>query len=57
MLRVSHVLCKLTKMRIQGASALCGAAQNMIWLVICRAIQGIGGGGIIQVRCPNGGLR
>ncbi|THH13934.1 hypothetical protein EW146_g6336 [Bondarzewia mesenterica] len=30
-------------------SALCGAAQNMIWLIVCRAIQGIGGGGIIQL--------
>ncbi|KAL6310351.1 major facilitator superfamily domain-containing protein [Sparassis latifolia] len=30
-------------------SALCGAAQNMTWLVVCRAIQGIGGGGIIQL--------
>jgi MFS family permease len=34
---------------LQIASALCGAAQNMVWLVVCRAIQGIGGGGIIQV--------
>ncbi|KAI0798031.1 MFS general substrate transporter [Abortiporus biennis] len=30
-------------------SALCGAAQNMTWLVICRAVQGLGGGGIIQM--------
>ncbi|THG97767.1 hypothetical protein EW026_g4297 [Hermanssonia centrifuga] len=30
-------------------SALCGAAQSMIWLVVCRAVQGIGGGGIIQM--------
>ncbi|KAH9842760.1 major facilitator superfamily domain-containing protein [Rhodofomes roseus] len=30
-------------------SALCGAAQNMTWLVICRAVQGIGGGGIMQL--------
>ncbi|KAI9449899.1 MFS general substrate transporter [Lactarius psammicola] len=30
-------------------SALCGAAQSMTWLIICRAIQGIGGGGIIQL--------
>ncbi|KAF7323088.1 MFS domain-containing protein [Mycena chlorophos] len=30
-------------------SALCGAAQNMTWLVVCRAVQGMGGGGIIQV--------
>ncbi|KAF9075160.1 MFS amino acid permease [Rhodocollybia butyracea] len=27
-------------------SALCGAAQSMVWLVVCRAVQGIGGGGI-----------
>lgn len=30
-------------------SAMCGAAQSMIWLVVCRAVQGIGGGGIIQM--------
>lgn len=30
-------------------SALCGAAQNMTWLVVCRAVQGIGSGGIIQL--------
>lgn len=30
-------------------SALCGAAQNMTWLIVCRAVQGIGGGGIIQM--------
>ncbi|KAJ7494229.1 MFS general substrate transporter [Mycena galericulata] len=30
-------------------SALCGAAQNMTWLVVCRAVQGIGGGGILQL--------
>lgn len=28
---------------------MCGAAQSMIWLVVCRAVQGIGGGGIIQM--------
>jgi EmrB/QacA subfamily drug resistance transporter len=27
-----------------GGSALCGAAQNMAWLIVCRGIQGIGGG-------------
>ncbi|KAJ7063414.1 MFS general substrate transporter [Mycena amicta] len=30
-------------------SALCGAAQTMTWLVVCRAVQGIGGGGIMQL--------
>ncbi|KAI0293081.1 major facilitator superfamily domain-containing protein [Russula brevipes] len=30
-------------------SALCGAAQSLTWLIICRAIQGIGGGGLIQL--------
>ena len=33
----------------QIGSALCGAAQNMTWLIVCRAVQGIGGGGIIQL--------
>ncbi|KAH8921226.1 MFS general substrate transporter [Atractiella rhizophila] len=28
-------------------SALCGAAQSMIWLILCRGVQGIGGGGIM----------
>ena len=28
---------------------MCGAAQNMTWLIVCRAVQGIGGGGIIQL--------
>ncbi|KAF5381014.1 hypothetical protein D9615_004058 [Tricholomella constricta] len=30
-------------------SALCGAAQTMVWLIVARAVQGIGGGGIIQL--------
>ncbi|KAH8836107.1 MFS amino acid permease [Flagelloscypha sp. PMI_526] len=30
-------------------STLCGAAQNMPWLIASRAIQGIGGGAIIQM--------
>ncbi|KAG8949457.1 hypothetical protein FRC04_008556 [Tulasnella sp. 424] len=30
-------------------SALCGAAKSMIWLILCRAVQGIGGGCIIQL--------
>ncbi|KAH8119468.1 MFS general substrate transporter [Phellopilus nigrolimitatus] len=30
-------------------SALCGAAQTFIWLALCRGLQGIGGGGIIQM--------
>ncbi|KAM0751529.1 MFS general substrate transporter [Meredithblackwellia eburnea MCA 4105] len=30
-------------------SALCGAAKNMIWLCVCRGVQGIGGGGILQL--------
>lgn len=30
-------------------SALCGAARSLTWLIICRAIQGIGGGGLIQI--------
>ncbi|KAI0044553.1 MFS general substrate transporter [Auriscalpium vulgare] len=30
-------------------SALCGAAQTMNWLIVSRAVQGIGGGAIIQL--------
>ncbi|KAJ7663013.1 major facilitator superfamily domain-containing protein [Mycena rosella] len=30
-------------------SALCGAAQSMTWLILARALQGIGGGGITQM--------
>ncbi|KAF7318123.1 Membrane transporter [Mycena chlorophos] len=30
-------------------SALCGAAQSMTWLIVARAVQGIGGGGIQQM--------
>lgn len=33
----------------QLGSALCGAAKNLTWLIICRGIQGIGGGGITQL--------
>ncbi|KAF8550429.1 hypothetical protein OG21DRAFT_413516 [Imleria badia] len=33
----------------QLGSALCGAAQNMAWLIPCRALQGIGGGGLRQL--------
>lgn len=28
-------------------SALCGAAQNIEWLIVCRALQGLGGGTIM----------
>ncbi|KAJ6447509.1 MFS amino acid permease [Mycena sanguinolenta] len=30
-------------------SALCGAAKSMTWLILARALQGIGGGGIQQL--------
>ena len=30
-------------------SALCGAAQSLTWLIVCRAVQGLGGGGIMQM--------
>ena len=33
----------------QIGSALCGAAQNMTWLIGSRALQGIGGGGLMQL--------
>ena len=35
--------------KLQFGSALCGAAKTMTWLIVARAIQGIGGGGIIQM--------
>jgi len=31
------------------ASALCGASQNMIELIVCRGLQGIGGGGLLSL--------
>ncbi|KAI0826717.1 Mfs1.2 [Trametes gibbosa] len=30
-------------------SALCGSAQNMNWLIAARAVQGLGGGGILTI--------
>ncbi|KAF8120836.1 MFS general substrate transporter [Boletus edulis] len=30
-------------------SMLCGLAQNMTWLIGCRALQGVGGGGLTQL--------
>ncbi|KAJ7911081.1 major facilitator superfamily domain-containing protein [Mycena leptocephala] len=33
----------------QVGSALCGAAKSMTWLILARALQGIGGGGIQQL--------
>ncbi|KIK65195.1 hypothetical protein GYMLUDRAFT_220462 [Collybiopsis luxurians FD-317 M1] len=30
-------------------SALCGSAQNMNWMIAARAVQGLGGGGILSV--------
>ncbi|KAJ7606626.1 major facilitator superfamily domain-containing protein, partial [Roridomyces roridus] len=30
-------------------SALCGAARTMNWLILSRALQGVGGGGILQL--------
>ncbi len=35
--------------QVNMGSALCGAAQGLTWPIICRAVQGIGGGGIIQL--------
>lgn len=32
-----------------AASALCGAAQNMTWLIAARAVQGIGGGALVSM--------
>lgn len=32
-----------------AGSALCGAAKSMIWLCAARGVQGLGGGGILQV--------
>lgn len=33
----------------QVGSALCGAATSLTWLIAARAVQGIGGGGILQM--------
>ncbi|KAF9235568.1 major facilitator superfamily domain-containing protein [Melanogaster broomeanus] len=41
--------CGKVYVLIDIGSALCGAAQNMSWLIVSRAIQGIGGGGIVQL--------
>ncbi|EJF66452.1 amino acid permease ScVBA-like protein [Dichomitus squalens LYAD-421 SS1] len=30
-------------------SALCGAAQNITWLILARAVAGVGGGGIVSL--------
>lgn len=30
-------------------SMLCGAAQSMLWLIVARALAGIGGGGIMSL--------
>lgn len=30
-------------------SALCGAAQNITWMIVCRFFQGVGGGSIIAL--------
>ncbi|KAF9227638.1 MFS general substrate transporter [Gyrodon lividus] len=54
--KLSNILGACRKPMLYGSiiifligSALCGAAQNMTWLIVCRAIQGVGGGGIIQL--------
>eukprot|EP01112_Ceratiomyxa_fruticulosa_P015842 TRINITY_DN471_c0_g1_i1.p1 TRINITY_DN471_c0_g1~~TRINITY_DN471_c0_g1_i1.p1 ORF type:complete len:585 (+),score=107.14 TRINITY_DN471_c0_g1_i1:141-1895(+) len=31
------------------ASLMCAVAQNMIWLIVCRGVQGIGGGGLMSM--------
>ena len=36
----------------QLGSALCGAAKSMTWLIIARAVQGIGGGGMNHPAFP-----
>jgi MFS family permease len=48
-LLVARVEYSVDEALVQIGSALCGAAQSMVWLVVCRAVQGIGGGGIIQM--------
>jgi MFS family permease len=36
-----------------GGSVLCGTAQNMVQLVLYRAIQGLGGGGLTVLSQPS----
>jgi EmrB/QacA subfamily drug resistance transporter len=31
------------------ASALCASAQSLTWLIVCRALQGVGGGGLMSM--------
>ncbi|KAG1741596.1 major facilitator superfamily domain-containing protein [Suillus lakei] len=54
--KLSNILGECRKLMLYGCilifligSALCGAAQNMTWLIVSRAVQGIGGGGIFQL--------
>jgi MFS family permease len=42
-------LCSCLSSKSKLGSALSGAAQNINWLIACRAVQGLGGGGIIQI--------
>ena len=30
-------------------SALCGGAKNITWLIVCRALSGLGGGSIVSL--------
>ena len=30
-------------------SMLCGVTQSMLWLIVARALAGIGGGGIVSI--------
>ena len=32
-----------------AGSLLCGGAQSMLWLILARALAGVGGGGIVAL--------
>jgi MFS family permease len=46
---MSQILMYFSIIMFSIGSALCGAAQSMEWLIAARAVQGLGGGGIMAL--------